>query len=41
MWSKMPKENDQVKRLTCWGLIIADEEMREIMGRGDAEMGKQ
>ena len=31
----------EVERLACWDLILADEELASIMGKGDGAMGRK
>ena len=39
MWAEIGSSG-QVERLACWGLILADAELAELVGKGDKAKGK-
>ena len=43
MWEAIPKEDEdgQIERLKCWDLILADEELCQLVGNADAAKGKE
>ncbi len=42
MWLDMPKDDaDQVERLKCWDIILADENLASLVGSGDTVYGSK
>ena len=40
LWAEISKDADtQVERIACWNIILADKELAEIVGNGDAAKG--
>ena len=40
MWKVISGPKNQVERLQCWDLILADSELARTMGKGDQTKGK-
>ena len=42
LWAAMPKDaNGSIERLACWAVLLADAELADLVGSGDAAKGKQ
>jgi len=40
LWPKMKKDKSgHIERLACWAVVMADEELGYILGKGDAFLG--
>lgn len=42
LWASVPKDsNNEVERLACWDLLLADAELAALVAKGNAEQGKK
>jgi hypothetical protein len=43
MWAAIPKDSHDgaIERLKCWALLLEDDELATLMGKGNLQRGKQ
>ena len=42
LWAALPKDDkDQIERLTCWGMLLKDDDLASLIGKHDTALGKK